>query len=345
MDNGTLQQQHNYLVVPGQVIAVSSGGDSDNNGESSFLRGHGTYIETSTDKPGGEEKLVSSVCGIVHRVNKLVTVQSLASHVYNGQVGDLVVGRVVSVQPNRWKVSLQSDTGKTAGLPLSGVHLPGGVQRVRTDEDSRRMREYLQEGDLVSAEIHKVQPQDGSYMLHTRSIKYGKLENGILVQVPPALMVRRKHHSTILMDKFLVLWGCNGMVWIQRKMAEATALETNNNNNNQEGESNSNNNNSNNLERRDLAETQEAQKREHAELPCSLEERRDLARLRASLECLRMVHCQVSPETVQRVYQTSLEIPSLEDDNNSNDDDNMPMSPAAMVRPDNVLRLTAAVRQ
>lgn len=38
------------------------------------------------------------------------------------------------------------------------------------------MRKYLQEGDLVSAEVQSVF-SDGSLSLHTRSLKYGKVCN------------------------------------------------------------------------------------------------------------------------------------------------------------------------
>jgi hypothetical protein len=36
------------------------------------------------------------------------------------------------------------------------------------------MRKYLQEGDLISAEVMNVF-QDGALSLHTRSLKYGKV--------------------------------------------------------------------------------------------------------------------------------------------------------------------------
>lgn len=36
------------------------------------------------------------------------------------------------------------------------------------------MRRYLQEGDLISAEVQSVFA-DGSLSLHTRSLKYGKV--------------------------------------------------------------------------------------------------------------------------------------------------------------------------
>ena len=96
-----------FLVVPGQVLAVSQKEDE----ASSFLRGHGTYIETITDdsvqveEGQGDSRLVASTVGIVQRVNKLVSVVPLSERGgYTGQVGDLVVGRITNVSSTRWAV-------------------------------------------------------------------------------------------------------------------------------------------------------------------------------------------------------------------------------------------------
>ncbi len=42
------------------------------------------------------------------------------------------------------------------------------------------MREIMQEGDLIVAEVHSVN-NDKTYNLHTRNPKYGRLEAGVLV--------------------------------------------------------------------------------------------------------------------------------------------------------------------
>lgn len=296
-----------HLVVPGQVIATSStdaggsGGENDNDG--SFLRGHGTFVEHSD----GQDRLVATVCGTVHRVNKLITVVPFCETVYQGNVGDLVVGRVTSVGTSRWTVTLVPQQ-KDASLPLSGVHLPGGAQRLRTAQDQREMRFFLQEGDLISAEVHKVQPSDGSLVLHTRSYRYTKLENGSLVRVPPALIPRRKNHHTTLIDNTLdVLWGTNGNVWIQRKMKD------------QGGE-----------DAKDLADLQEQLRLEHATTPVDVDTRRSIARLRNAIECLRLVHAMVTPENAEAVYDKSLEM-NLH-------------RPSLMLLPENTIRLTEACR-
>jgi exosome complex component RRP4 len=284
-----------HLVIPGQVIASSSQNDDQ------FLRGHGTYVERVKE----EDRLVASVCGTVQRVNKLITVVPFSTSIYQGNVGDLVVGRVTNVLTTRWKVSLGQHMRETQ-LPLSGVHLPGGAQRVRTAQDQRDMRQYLQEGDLISAEVHKVQPSDGSLMLHTRSYRYSKLENGCLVTVPPSLIERRKNHFISMISNTLdVLWGCNGNIWIQRKLQMLEESE------------------------KELAQLQEKLRHEHAITPILPDERQSIARLRNAIECLRLVHCMVTPESAEVIYNKSVELS---------------LRPADMLLPDNVIHLTESVR-
>ena len=87
--------------------------------------GHGTYVDNGN--------LVASVAGIVERVNKLVSVRPLQSRCvslvyvssygvlwsrwcpcclsrarYVGEIGDVVVGRVVEVGAKRWKVDINA---------------------------------------------------------------------------------------------------------------------------------------------------------------------------------------------------------------------------------------------
>jgi exosome complex RNA-binding protein Rrp4 len=125
---------------------------------------------------------------------------------------------------------------------------PVWAQRLRTAQDQRDMRLFLKEGDLISAEVHKVQPSDGSLVLHTRSFRYTKLENGTLIRVPPALIPRRKNYYMTLINGTLdVLWGVNGNIWMQGKLKD------------QGGE-----------DAKDLAELQDQLRREHAEQPWTL---------------------------------------------------------------------------
>ena len=68
---------------------------------------------------------------------------------YNGEIGVVVVGRIMEVQQKCWKVDINSMLD--AVLMLSSGNLPGGDLRGRSMEDVLMMRRYLEEGDSISA--------------------------------------------------------------------------------------------------------------------------------------------------------------------------------------------------
>ncbi|KAJ3440045.1 exosome complex component rrp4 [Anaeramoeba flamelloides] len=171
--------------------------------ENESIRGHGTF-----QKDGN---LVSSVAGIVHRVNKLVSVKPLRSR-YHPEVGDVVVGRITEVLRNNWKVDIGAR--HDAFLGLSAIILPGGVQRRRTSTDEMNMRNFYKEDELISAEIQKINYETFKISLHTRSFKYGKLSDGQFVTVPPMLIKRSKSHYLVLPNGVLLILGCNGFIWL-----------------------------------------------------------------------------------------------------------------------------------
>lgn len=80
-----------------------------------IYRGHGTYEHDGF--------LKSSVAGVREQVNNLTSVRPLKSR-YNGEVGDVVIGRITEVQQKRWKVDTNSRLDSL--LMLSSVNLPGG---------------------------------------------------------------------------------------------------------------------------------------------------------------------------------------------------------------------------
>ncbi|KAJ9156362.1 Exosome complex component rrp4 [Pleurostoma richardsiae] len=204
------------IVTPGEVITD----------DSQWMRGHGTYVTPGTTS------IVSSVAGTVTRTNKLLSVRPLRAR-YTPEVGDLVVGRIVEVQARRWRV----DVGSTqlAALPLSAINLPGGILRKRTETDELQIRSFLAEGDLLVAEVQQLY-QDGGAVLHTRSLRYGKLRNGVFVAVSGAGGgggVVRSRRQVWTMDlgttagaaseaKMDVVLGVNGYIWIS-KHVEAEA--------------------------------------------------------------------------------------------------------------------------
>jgi exosome complex RNA-binding protein Rrp4 len=60
---------------------------------------------------------------------------------------------------------------------------------------------------------------DGTVHLHTRTVRYGKLENGTLVVVRPSLIRRSKHHFLTLTDVNVdVVLGKNGSLFCDRSV-------------------------------------------------------------------------------------------------------------------------------
>ncbi|PFH51003.1 hypothetical protein AMATHDRAFT_143578 [Amanita thiersii Skay4041] len=186
------------LTLPGETLTSSH----------AYMRGHGTYVHN--------EEVIASVAGTIERVNKLVTVRALRAR-YNPEIGDLVVGRITEVQPRRWKVD--ANGRQDAVLMLSSVNLPGGVQRRKLESDELQMRNFFEEGDLLVAEVQAFF-SDGAMSLHTRSLKYGKLRNGQLVSVSPALIRRLKSHFISLPCGVDLILGLNGYIWVSKHVKE-----------------------------------------------------------------------------------------------------------------------------
>lgn len=390
-----MDDPHPYLVVPGQVIAVSSSNNNTNTEEDSFLRGHGTYLETihnhnhdpdnannntntNTNTNNSTIELRAAVTGIVQRINKLVSVESVSLHTYHAQVGDLIVGRVAGIANAKWLVDLSGGNGNTtnntnnsivtAQLPLSGVHLPGAVQRVKTAADALTMAHCIAVGDLVSCEVHKVMNHNNNIMLHTRSVRYGKLENGCVVTVPAKLIPRRKtHYTTLLNHRFQILLGCNGMIWLQRSNNTTTS-------NNSSNYAESGNNTSNSMVAVDtesahaaqhqqpdeLAEAEESRRVIHAATLYTRRDRLDLARVRNAILCLRQTLVEITPHSIEQVYyaavaaslappSTDMELQAMEVDNTTGSTQSLVpqqgISIADMLLPENVVFLTSVCRQ
>jgi exosome complex component RRP4 len=329
-------QEYTQLVIPGQLLAESSS-SSSSTGEDSFINGHGTYIvEHQRGGGGGGDnnnpntttstiQLRASICGTVQRINKLISVQSIALYNYytQPQVGDLIIGRVLSIQNGKWMIDISNRSSSsnnssqqqssmnqyvTGILPLSGVHLPGSIQRVRTANDILEMRQYICENDLVSCEVHKVNNQNhsNSIMLHTRSIRYGKLENGCMMMVPSKLITRMKtHYTTIIDQRFQILLGCNGIIWIQRNNQSIT---TNNNSTvTPSMSSDITTNNTSMIGQQELVEAEEIRRKVHSETPYTTQDRQDLARIYNSIQCLLCTLSYITPDTITTLYQRSLQ--------------------------------------
>ncbi|KAG6000608.1 hypothetical protein E4U21_005281 [Claviceps maximensis] len=193
------------ILTPGTVITSNP----------QWMRGHGTYVLPST------QSITSSLAGTLTKTNKLLSVRPLRAR-YTPEIGDLVVGRILEVHPKRWRVDVSAS--QLAILQISAINLPGGILRKRTETDELQIRSFFAEGDLVVAEVQQLH-QDGAASLHTRSLKYGKLRNGVFASVSGTGGgggVVRSKRQVWTMDgangsgKIDVILGVNGYIWISK---------------------------------------------------------------------------------------------------------------------------------
>eukprot|EP00633_Aureoumbra_lagunensis_P004307 CAMPEP_0197315078 /NCGR_PEP_ID=MMETSP0891-20130614/36625_1 /TAXON_ID=44058 ORGANISM="Aureoumbra lagunensis, Strain CCMP1510" /NCGR_SAMPLE_ID=MMETSP0891 /ASSEMBLY_ACC=CAM_ASM_000534 /LENGTH=476 /DNA_ID=CAMNT_0042803851 /DNA_START=28 /DNA_END=1455 /DNA_ORIENTATION=- len=326
------------LVLPGQRISGPEG----------MMRGHGTYKveklpfagrgiipylkedakfldgtesdESSTssiEEDIARKSLVACVSGRVQRVDTLVSVVPVSGR-YRGQVGDLVVGKIIEVGHKIWKV----DIGATryAILALSSVHLPNDAQRIRTRQDALAMRELFKEGDIIVAEIQMSRP-DGPPQLQTRSTRYGRLSQGRLVQVGAHLIQRLPAHFVTLENRNIDLaLGNNGWIWIQRRIPEIWLEEAAEN----EG-FNSINGFRGGFGRGLSSEAWKSLRDRHAKEPLSTTDISSVFRMAASAMALGHVGASITPITLDHLFSLSLKL--------------FPTDPTPILFPHNATRL------
>jgi len=76
------------------------------------------------------------------------------------------------------------------------------------------MREFFVENDIISAEVQRV-GENGEVGLQTRNARYGKLQNGSLVNVLPVYVKRQAQHLVTLPQiGVMVVLGSNGWIWV-----------------------------------------------------------------------------------------------------------------------------------
>ena len=221
---------------------------------------------------------MASVAGDVLRVNKLISVRPVQSR-YSGDVGDVVIGRVGEVENKQWRVVLAPR--HLAPLQLGAINLPGGALRKRTAADNLQMRNYLAENDLVSAEVSAFY-QHGGLNIHTRSMRYGKLQNGSLVKVPPSLIKRLNQHFVRLPCGIDAIFAVNGRIWLTAPDGEGSVEESR------------------------MTEQMELDKRAHAEREINAKSRLAISRVRNSILLIASKRRLISPQIVTEVYNRSI---------------------------------------
>lgn len=80
----------------------------------------------------------------------------------------------------------------------------------------------MEEGDYIVTEVQSTN-NDKTVNLHTKNPKYGKLEPGVLLEVPHKLVKKQKHHL-IYINGVGIVMGNNGNIWLSA--FNRTAKET-----------------------------------------------------------------------------------------------------------------------
>ena len=198
------------------------------------------------------------------------------------------------MQTKRWKVDLSAPL--LAHLPLSAINLPGGILRRRTTTDELQIRTFFCEGDLLVAEVQSIY-QDGAASLHTRSLKYGKLRNGVFLAVSGTgggggVVRSRRQVWTVNTgnggSKVDVVLGVNGYVWIcKHASTEAATSQVS-------------------ITRMEDSVTSSIYSSQNDDISPST--RREIARLAGCVRALVEGKVRVDEEMVMRAYDASLEV-------------------------------------
>jgi exosome complex component RRP4 len=214
---------------------------------------------------------------------------------YTPEIGDLVIGRIIEVQSKRWRVDVGAPL--LAALPLSAINLPGGILRKRTETDELQIRTFFSEGDLLVCEVQSLH-QDGVAGLHTRSLKYGKLRNGIFVRVSGAgggggVVRSRRHVWTFDAanggGKIDVILGVNGYIWISKHVETQSEGETETS-----------------ITRIEESTTSRVYSSQNDEI--GPETRKEIARIRAVITCLVEAGLRVDEDMVMDGYKAAVEV-------------------------------------
>src|SRR4051794_3172080 len=99
MTSSSSSTSSSNLLVSGDLLTI----------DQSSLVGHGLIpIQIPTSSYNITTNTVqSTVSGQIQRVNKLISISAL-HHRYVGEIGDIVVGRIIDVGDKRWKVDVHS---------------------------------------------------------------------------------------------------------------------------------------------------------------------------------------------------------------------------------------------
>lgn len=197
----------NYsLVIPG-----------DNLGERKGRKlGGGVYLEG--------DKLFSSVLGILRTTPDEIFVIPLGG-VYMPKAGDMVIGRIKSVEISGWFVDVNS--------PYIGFMPLAEAVEEYIDTSRDEMSKFFAVGDVIYCNITRVTTEKNVRVAMTdRTAR--KLETGVIVPVTPTKVPRIIGKQASMLKMITSATGCrmlvgqNGMVWVdgQNKAKAVEAILT-----------------------------------------------------------------------------------------------------------------------
>jgi len=209
-----------------------------------------------------------------------------------------VVGRIIEVQSRRWRVDVNSS--QLAVLQLSAINLPGGILRKRTETDELQIRTFFAEGDLLVAEVQQLH-QDGAAALHTRSLRYGKLRNGLFVSLSGVgggggVARSKKQIWTLETAAGLVdvVCGVNGYAWICKHVEMETSADASG------------------LNRIEESVSWEAYSNRNDEMDVPM--RREITRVRCVVVTLAENGLKVDENSVTKGYAAALDLSALDEE-------------------------------
>ena len=182
------------IVIPGEVIA--KGND--------YLPGEGT------EKRG--EEVVAMRYGLAEESKNLVKVIPL-SGVYQPRRGNVVIGKVESINFNGWILNI----GTSENAFLSLMEVPRYVNK-------DGLEEVMDIGDMAVAKIWNINRRGIDLSIKSRGL--GRIDEGMIVQINPNKVPRviGKEGSMIGLIKeetgCNITVGQNGLIWIKGNKVE-----------------------------------------------------------------------------------------------------------------------------
>ncbi|MEM2142326.1 MAG: exosome complex RNA-binding protein Rrp4 [Candidatus Thorarchaeota archaeon] len=181
--------QKREVVVPGQLLA-----------EGRYQSSGGTYSSNG--------KIYSALVGLAELRGNTVKVVPLEG-VYIPREGDLVIGTVIMVAGNNWRLDI--------GGPYQGSLHANNALRKPYDDD---LSKYYDVGDVLACEVIAFDRTSGPFLsMRGRGLK--RLVDGMVLSVSPAKIPRiiGRRGSMINMIKehlnIQTVVGQNGRIWIK----------------------------------------------------------------------------------------------------------------------------------